>query len=171
MNTEATTLYKLMVLYMLSKVNFPLSNNQISEFMLDKQYTTYFTMQEVLNSLADDGFIRVITYRNSTQYRLTTEGADTISFFSSKISNAIRDDIDEYLRTNKYDMKCEVGTISDYYKSTTGDYIAHCQVKEGDTNLIELNIAVPLEEQADTICSKWRDSSQEIYDFVMHKLM
>lgn len=51
MNTEATTLYKLMVLYMLSKVNFPLSNSQIADFMLDKQYTTYFTLQEVLNSL------------------------------------------------------------------------------------------------------------------------
>ena len=38
MNTEATTLYKLMVLYMLSKVNFPLSNSQIADFMLDKQY-------------------------------------------------------------------------------------------------------------------------------------
>ena len=35
MNTEATTLYKLMVLYMLSKVNFPLSNSQIADFMLD----------------------------------------------------------------------------------------------------------------------------------------
>lgn len=51
MNTEATTLYKLMVLYMLSKVNFPLSNSQIADFMLDKQYTTYFTLQEVLSSL------------------------------------------------------------------------------------------------------------------------
>ena len=37
MNTEATTLYKLMVLYMLSKVNFPLSNSQIADFMLDNR--------------------------------------------------------------------------------------------------------------------------------------
>lgn len=171
MNTEATTLYKLMVLYMLSKVNFPLSNNQISEFMLNKQYTTYFTLQEVLNSLADDGFIHVLNYRNSTQYKLTKEGTETISFFNSKISNAIRDEIDQYLKDNKYDLKCEVGTTSDHYRTTNGDYIAHCQVREGDTNLIELNIAVPLEEQADAMCAKWRDASQEIYDFIMHKLL
>ena len=43
MNTDSTTLYKLMILYMLSKVNFPLSNTQLSSFMLDKQYTDYFT--------------------------------------------------------------------------------------------------------------------------------
>ena len=170
MNMEATTLYKLMVLYMLSKVNFPLSNSQISEFMLDRQYTTYFT-QEVFNALAADGFIHVLTYRNSTQYKLTKEGSETISFFSSKISAAIRDDIDTYLRKNKYDLKCEVGTTSDFYKSTNGDYIVHCQVREGDTNLIELNVAVPLEMQADAMCAKWKEASQDIYDFIMQKLM
>lgn len=156
---------------MLNKVSFPLSNSQISEFVLEHQYTTYFTLQEILNDLAENGFIRVINYRNSTQYKLTKEGEDTISFFASKISQAIRDDIDNYLRENKYDLKCEVGTTSDYYRSTSGDYIVHCQVKEGETNLIELNVAVPLEQQADAMCSKWRDASQEIYDFIMHKLM
>ena len=142
MNTEATTLYKLMVLYMLSKVNFPLSNSQIADFMLDKQYTTYFTLQEVLSSLADDGFVNVLTYRSSTQYRLTSSGKDTISFFSNKISNAIREEIDVYLIENKYELRCETGTLSDYYRSTNGDYIVHCIVKEGETNLIELNIPV-----------------------------
>ena len=160
-----------MVLYMLNKVNFPLSNSQIAEFMLDRQYTNYFTLQEVLNSLANDGFVQILTYRSSTQYKLTREGIDTISFFDSKISPAIREDIDKYLKENKYDLKCEVGTTSDYYKSTGGDYIVHCQVKEGNTNLIELNIAVPLEQQADAMCAKWKDASQDIYDFVIHKLM
>ena len=150
MSTDATTLYKLMVLYMLDKVNFPLSNSQIADFMLDRQYTNYFTLQ---------------------QYKLTKEGIDTISFFYNKISQAIRDDIDKYLKDNKYDLKCEVGTTSDYYKSTNGDFIVHCQVKEGNTNLIELNVAVPLESQADAMCARWRDASQDIYDFVMNKLM
>ena len=79
MSTDATTLYKLMVLYMLDKVNFPLSNSQIADFMLDRQYTNYFTLQEVLSSLASDGFVQILTYRSSTQYKLTKEGIDTIS--------------------------------------------------------------------------------------------
>ena len=139
--------------------------------MLNKQYTDYFTLQEVLSSLTDDGFIHAINYRNSTQYKLTDEGVDTISFFSNKISSAIRNDIDSYLKENKYDLKCEVGTTSNYYKSTNSDYIAHCQVKEGDSTLIELNLSVPTEELADHMCSKWKESSQDIYDFIMHKLM
>ena len=43
---EASTQYKLIVLYMLDQVDFPLTNTQISNFMLNKDYTTYFTVQQ-----------------------------------------------------------------------------------------------------------------------------
>ncbi|MDD6798533.1 MAG: DUF4364 family protein [Clostridia bacterium] len=171
MPSDSMTLYKLMILYMLSRVNFPLNNNQISEFMLSNNYTDYFTLQEVLNDLTASHFIAADIYRNTTQYHLTEEGADTISFFNTRISAAIKKDIEQYLTENKYELKNEVGTIADYYRSTTRDYIVHCQVKEGDSTLIELSLSVPLEEQANAMCAKWKDASQEIYDFVMHKLM
>lgn len=171
MNSEATTLYKLMILYMLSKVNFPLSNIQLQTFMLDKQYTNYFTFQQTINGMVQDGFIQELNYRNSTQYKLTHDGEDTIAFFYTKISPAIRSDIDNYLAQNKYELKCEVGTTSNYYRTTNGSYVAELKVKEGENNLIELNLNVPLEDQAKAICDNWKESSQDIYEHIMHKLM
>ena len=50
---EAQTLYKLIVLTMLSKVDFPLTNAQISDFILTKEYTNYFTLQQVLSELVE----------------------------------------------------------------------------------------------------------------------
>ena len=43
---KSFTLYKLIILYMLNQVDFPLTNSQISEFILDKGYTTYFKLQQ-----------------------------------------------------------------------------------------------------------------------------
>ena len=34
---------------MLNQVDFPLTNSQISEFILDKGYTTYFKLQQALS--------------------------------------------------------------------------------------------------------------------------
>ena len=48
---QPLTLYKLIVLYMLDRVDFPLSTSQISEFVLDKGYTTYFKLQQALSEL------------------------------------------------------------------------------------------------------------------------
>ena len=51
--SDSFTLYKLIVLYMLQKVDFPLTNSQISEFVLDKEYTNYFTLQHASHTLRD----------------------------------------------------------------------------------------------------------------------
>ena len=53
------TLYKLIILYMLQNVNFPLSNTQISDFILEKEYTNYFHLQEALSELQDTKLIEI----------------------------------------------------------------------------------------------------------------
>ena len=171
MLSEPVTLYKLMNLYMLQQVNFPLTNAQLTNFFLEHDYTTYFTLQQTLNELAEAGLVRKETIHNSTRYEITQEGSDALSFFGSNISPAIIQDIDQYLKDNKFRLRNEVGVIADFYKSTTQDYIVHCEVREGKSPLIELNLAVPDKAQAEHMCSNWQDKSQEIYAFAMKSLM
>jgi len=90
---------------------------------------------------------------------------------SNKIPFSIIDDMDIFLYENKYELRNEVGTMSDYYKSTNMDYVVHCVIKEGESNLIELNLSVPSEEEAEIMCSNWRDASQEIYENIVKSLM
>lgn len=75
---EAFKLYKLIILYMLDKVDFPLTNSQISEFILNEGYTTYFKLQQALSELLDSGFIREESTHTRTFYHLTEEGEETI---------------------------------------------------------------------------------------------
>ena len=106
---ETFTLYKLIILYMLNKVDFPLTTSQISEFVLDKGYTSYFKLQEALSELADSRLIRPETTHNRTLYHLTENGAETIHYLSNKISSAIRKDIETFRKETQYDVREEVG--------------------------------------------------------------
>ena len=171
MLAEPMTLYKLMNLYMLHQVNFPLTNAQLSNFFLDREYTTYFTLQQALNELLDAGLLKKETMRNSSRYDITKEGEETLEFFGKNISPAIVSDMDEYLKQNRFRMRNEVGLISDFYKSTNQDYIVHCEVREGKAVLVNLDISVPDKEQAEIMCNHWKDRSQEIYAYVMKSLM
>ena len=171
MLAEPMTLYKLMNLYMLHQVNFPLTNAQLSNFFLDREYTTYFTLQQALNELLDAGLVKKEAMRNSSRYEITKEGEETLEFFGKNISPAIVSDMDEYLKQNRFRMRNEVGLISDFYKSTNQDYIVHCEVREGKAVLVNLDISVPDKEQAEIMCNHWKDRSQEIYAYVMKSLM
>lgn len=171
MALEPLTLYRLMILYMLNKVSFPLTNTQMSGFFLDKGYTTYFVFQNAITDLLEEELITGETVRNTSYYNITSSGEEAISFFKSKIPMSIIGDMDMFIYDNKYELRNEVGTMSDYYKSTNGDYIVHCQIKEGESKLIELNLSVPSEDEADIMCNNWRDASQEIYSSIMSALL
>ncbi|MFR5601310.1 MAG: DUF4364 family protein [Lachnospiraceae bacterium] len=171
MLSEPITLYKLMNLYMLKQVNFPLTNAQLSDFFLEHEYTTYFTLQQALNELLEAGLIRMETIHNSTRYEITKEGEDTLSFFGKKISPAIIEDMDAYLKENRFRLRNEVSIIADFYKSTHQDYTVHCEVREGKTILVGLDLSVPDKEQAESMCSRWNDKHQDIYAFVMKSLL
>ena len=110
--SETFTLYKLIILYMLSKVDFPLANAQISDFVLGKGYTTYFTLQKALSELTESGLIREETTHNRTMYHLTEEGAESICFFENKISDAIKDDIEDFFVEKKFSLKNEIRLLS-----------------------------------------------------------
>lgn len=168
---DPMTLYKLMILYMLKQVSFPLTNAQLTDFFLQHEYTNYFSLQQALNELQESGLIRAESSHNNTRYEATREGEDTLNFFGKNISPAIVEDMDRYLKENRIKMRSEVGVISDYYRSTSQDYVVHCEVREGRSTVINLELSVPDKEQAEQMCAHWKDRSPDIYSFIMRTLL
>ena len=152
---------------MLDKVDFPLTTSQISEFILDKGYTTYFRLQETLSELTDSELLKIETTHNRTLYRLT----DTIHFFSNKISPEIRTEIDDFLKEKQYDLKEEVAVKSDYYLKTDHQFEVQCQIVENGSSLIDMRITVPTEKEAKAIVNNWNLKNQEIYASLLSQLL
>ena len=171
MLSEPMTLYKLMNLYMLKKVNFPLTNSQLTDFFLAHEYATYFTLQQALNELAESSLIKAQSNHNTTRYEITREGEDTLEFFGKNIPPAIVADMDQYLKENRLSMRNQAGIVTNCYKSTNQDYIVHCELREGKSILLDLNLSVPDHDQAESMCSHWEKKSQEVYSYVMNTLM
>ena len=169
--SESFTLYKLTVLYMLEKVDFPLTNGQISEFVLDKGYTTYFKLQQALSEMVEARFVREEITHNRTLYHLTEEGASTLQFFGNKISPAIKNDIDAFFKEHRYELKNEVSVKADYFPNNLGEFSVQCRVIENEANLIDLTLTVPSEKEAQAIVNNWRQKSEEIYALLMKTLL
>lgn len=168
---QSFKLYKLIILYMLNKVDFPLTNSQISEFILDEGYTTYFKLQQAISELTESGFIREEATHSRTFYHLTEEGAETIHFFKNDISPAIQDDINKFLKEKQYELKNEVSVKSDYYRNSNREYSVRCQVIEQGVPLIDLTVTAPTEAEAETIANNWTKKNQEIYALIMSNLL
>ena len=171
MQPDPLTLYKLMVLYMLRQVKFPLRGSQISEFFLGKEYTNYFTLQQALDELVEAHLITQEALRTLSQYEITREGEEALGYFGSGISQAIRDDIDTFLKENKFRLRNEVSVIADYSRSENGDYLVRCEVREVRAPLIALTVSVPTEQHAELVCRNWQKKNQRLYSYLMEELI
>lgn len=105
MGTESIVLYKLIVLYMLDRVNFTLTNSQISDFVLEKGYTNYFTLQEAINGLIESEFVYVSSIRGASHYKITYKGEEALSMFENRIPYAIKQDILDFFEKQQINLK------------------------------------------------------------------
>lgn len=155
---------------MLDRVTFPLTTAQISDFILGKEYTNFLTLQQVFSELTDTGLIEARSANNRTHLTITSEGTETLHFFENRISLAIKSEIHAYFQEKEYSLREEVSVVSDYYKSTSGEYEAHLIAKERGVNLIDLTLSVPSKELAESICNNWMTKNQDIYQYLIEQL-
>ncbi len=175
--TEPFKICKIIILYMLDQVDFPLSNSQISDFILNGEYTNYFTLQQCIAELLDSEFIRAENQQARTFYHLTDEGRESLEFFKNDISPDILADVDVYLKDKDYELKSQAQVRAEYYETTredettTHEFAVRCQVIEQNVPIIDLTIKVPSESEAKTVAENWENKNQEIYARIMAELL
>ena len=167
---KSSTLYKIIILFMVEKVNFPLSNSQITNFFLEHGYTTYFHIQETINDLLESKFLKEKKQGSSICYQLTEDGLTTLSLYEKNVSDQIRLEVNSYLKENGHEMRNENSVVAEYYRTPDQEYVVQCKVMERKSPLINLELTVPTEEIAKTFCSHWSKKSQEIYAYLMETL-
>lgn len=155
---------------MLNRVNFPLTKAQVGDFILEKEYTNFLTLQQAIAELIDADLVSAKSNRNRTHLVITDEGRATLSFFNNRISDTIKEEIDGYFTANEMEMRNEVSILADYYKSVNGEYEAHLKAKEKDVTMVEITLSVPDEETASAICANWQKKNQEIYQYLTGQL-
>lgn len=168
---DLSTMYRVMILFMLNRVEYPLTNTQITNLILDKEYTDYFQVQQTLADLLASELITAESTHSNTRYRITDAGMETLRYFEDKVSEDIKKEIVAYFRKHNYDLKAESTVFADYYKAAGGGYAARCQVRGEKNSVIDLTLGVGTKEQAEAICRNWKKESTDVYALLMDLLL
>ena len=165
------TMYRVMILYMLNQVEYPLTNTQITNFILEKEYTNYFTVQEILSDLISSQLITAESTHNNTRYRITPYRQEKLGFFHVKISDAIKEDIRTYFVEHDFDLKQETSVYADYYKVPGEGYAVRCRIRNLETDIVDLTLHVSGRQQAEAVCQNWKKNHFPIYETLMDILL
>ena len=164
-------IYKLIVLYMLEHAGGALTSSQISEFILDREYTNYFHLQQAISELVEAELVEKNKTSNRSHYKITEEGSKTLEFFENELSEDIKEEVKDYLKLSGCETEETIYAKADYYENSHGRHAVRCQIIEKKIALLDLNMVVPSAEAAKEICKNWSKKSQDIYGIIMEELL
>ncbi len=171
MDSDALMFNKLVILYMLDRLEMPISNAELTRIILEKKIAQYITIQEALCDLVSDNYITESDNHNSHLYAITDEGRETLSFFYQDLSVQLRDEIDECLTKEMYHLRDLAASTADYYESNKNEYIVELKVVERGSELVNIKLLVASSEEADTICNRWKEANADVYGYLISRLL
>ena len=163
---------KLMILYLLEKLDIPLSNAQINDFFVQERLLDYFELQQCLAEMVSAGYVEKYVEGNFSRYSITEDGLQTLGYLERRIPNYIRTKISAFANKNRKRIKRSFAVMANhFYDYNTNEYIVKCGVYDDDLTLMELTLSMVTIEQAKHICKNWRSNSSHLYQLFMQQLI
>jgi len=169
-STKEVAENKLIILYLINKLEIPLSNIQITRVILENRIMNYFLLQQFLNELLEGNFLEMYTQEGRPLYKITEAGRQSLSFFSEMVPLGIKAHFDGIYKSLRKNIRNETLINADFTPVNDNEFIANCKVGEDDFLLMEINVTVGTKTDAKEICSNWKAHSQEIYSEIINIL-
>lgn len=167
---DISMIYKLMILYLINSVNFPLSNSQLANFFTGYNYIDYVQFQLLIDDLTSSEMIKAKQSINSVLYTITDMGKQALSYMQGDISAESISDMDEFVENNKLKLMNESSSIANMVASKDG-YDVCLELVEKQMPVLTINVFIKDEEMARTLCENWKSKSSKVFDYILNELL
>lgn len=163
---------KLVLLYLINKMDLPLSRSQVTDFVREGEYMDFYTLQQTLAEMVEGTFLEMIQDNNNTRYCITDEGVTTLEYFESHIPGSVRTKINKYVQDRFNSVKRDFEVTATYFlDNDTNEYVVKCGVYEDKRILMEINVSVVSRSQAKLIQTNWKSHVSEIYMNILNEMV
>lgn len=155
---------KLLILYLIDKMDLPLSRSQINDYIIQSEFMDYYTLQQALAEMVEGSYLDSTVDNNTTMYTLTDEGLITLEYFEKHIPPSVRNKINIYVKENRKDIKRAFENTATFFPNVEGDdFLVKCGVYEEGRVLLELSISVDTRDQARILQNNWKSNAKTLY--------
>jgi len=169
------TVNKLILLYVLDKMEIPLTENSILEICSSQNnWVNWMDCKELLQQLIIAKFVyKPNTDNDENRYNITVTGRECLSQFYTRIPASLRETIDKFAIENKMQFKRNQEYVAKSYKNEDGSYTAELKILEPLTtnSIFSLTLKTDTRHSATAACKRWRELAPTMYEYVYNKII
>lgn len=174
---EQTVLDKLVMLFVLDKMEIPLTEDSILDICSVKNawIKNYMDCKAIIHDMTESNLLYRLGNGDEGKelYSLTYEGRECLSYLYRRIPFETRENISQYLQINKLNVKSSQEYTATYNKNEDGSYNVILRIYEPliSVPMFELKIKAPSRQSANEAIHKWKSTAPAIYESIYEKLI
>ena len=170
-SNESLAESKILLLYILSKVNKPISHNELLDLVTSIVDINYFYFQQFLNELLEDHYITSSKQEDLDIYEITEDGKNAIDLTIDIIPGILKLEVDSKFSKNLNTIKDKFSISAEYTPLNEKEFSVRCKIIENNIAIFDLQAHAGSREQARQIVNNWNNNATEIYPKILEVLV
>ena len=161
---------KLLILYILQKINKPINYKELLELVISISEMNYFNFRQLLMELANDKFILKYNQNDEEIIELTEEGNNALDLTINMLPGILKLNVDSKFKQNFNEIKDKFSVLAEYTPITENDFLVKCKIIENNITVFNLEAYAGSRENAKKIVENWNNNAEEIYPKILNIL-
>lgn len=161
---------KLLLLYIIDKIDLPISNIQLTEIVLENNFLNYFTLQEYIDELISSNLIIKVNQNDKDRLTISSKGKEVLSLFKNRLSDEDISKLTTYIDVKMNLIKKQSTISADYTIENGNSYVVSLSASENNIPLMEIKVTVASNKQARELCNKWKADPSDLYTKIIKVL-
>lgn len=157
---------KVLLLYILNKLDKPIDNDNLLKLTLSFKEMNYFYFQQFLLDLLENNYIIGYTEDDKTMYKITDLGKETLSLTNDILPGIIKLQIDNFLNEEVTDVQYKDHAFSEFIPKNEHEFIVNCKLVKNNVTIFEIKLQASSSEEAKHMAEKWENNYEDIYPII-----
>ena len=154
---------EILLLYILDKLDFPISDKLLTEFVLKPGLINYFSYKEALEALLKNGFVSKAQGNDGQDiYVITDPGRVSCRSMEPALSQSLRIPYDDLLLKEKDRLSSDMTVSSYIFIDANKNLAVRCFIREKGNIVVDLRLPVPDRETGEEICALWQKDAYAV---------
>ena len=162
---------KLLILYILQKINHSVSYKELLELVISISDMNYFDFQQFLQDLLDDRFVLKYIQNDEEIIELTEEGKNALELTIDMLPGIIKLKVDSSFKEQYNKIKDEFSVYARYTPITESNFTVTCKIIENSQTVFNIETYADSKSQAKQIVNNWNKNAEKIYPEILKLLI
>ena len=161
---------KVLILYILNKLEDPITNDSLLRIVLSVIDMNYFYFQQFLLDLIEKKYIVCFEKDGKSVYKITESGKTTLDLTNNIIPGIIKLKVDTSFEDSLKQSNDEESITAEYVPLNENDYTVTCKIIEKNRVIFEVSVFAGSRDEAKKIVDNWKENAYSIYPEILNSL-